>query len=193
MLVELSYCARLCLAVLFKLMQMQKVDETLLERLIDRFFELDTEKSGSLVLGVEVPNKDQVAEMKTMTEGTGMTLQEAWKKHLSKAYRLRAEVHLPGEVPHEDDDDVLDVDQEDRTVQPKNPAFKTLRTKDTIEFDEADVRPINVLPAKSSVKPLTPSTSLDMGLLGGIEMPSLLSFGFGTLTRPSANGLGTRV
>jgi len=74
---------------------MQKVDVRVLERLIDRFFELDPDKSGSLTLGVEVPNAEQVVEMQAMTEGTGMTLQEAWKKHLSCKYRLRAEVFLP--------------------------------------------------------------------------------------------------
>lgn len=84
--------------VLFKLIQMQKVDDDVVERLIDCFFKIDTEGSGSLVLGVEAPNREQVAEMKVMTEGTGMTLQEAWHKHLTKAYRLRAEVHLPDKV-----------------------------------------------------------------------------------------------
>jgi len=85
--------AFLCsLSVLFKLIQMQKVDEKVLERLIDRFFELDPDGSGSLSIGLEIPNKEQVAEMKTIIEGTGMTLQEAWSKHLSDTFRLRTEV-----------------------------------------------------------------------------------------------------
>jgi len=71
---------------------MQKVDEKVLEQLIDRFFELDPDGSGSLSIGVEIPNKEQVVEMKTIIEGTGMTLQEAWRKHLSNAFRLRTEV-----------------------------------------------------------------------------------------------------
>jgi hypothetical protein len=82
---------------------MQKVDEEVLERLIDRFFELDPDKSGSLSIGVEIPGKDQVTEMKAMIEGTGMTLQEAWKKYLSNSYRFRAGVVSPVDVVEEDE------------------------------------------------------------------------------------------
>ena len=82
---------------------MQKVVEAVLERLTDRFFKLDPDKSGSLSLGVEFPDKDQVKEMKAMIEGTGMTLQEALKKYLSNNYRFRAKLDSPGEIIEEDD------------------------------------------------------------------------------------------
>ena len=85
---------------IFKLQQMQKVDEGVLDRLIDRFVELDAERTGTLVLGVEAPNKEQVAEMKLMTEDTGMTLQEAWRKHLSGNYKLRTDITFHSESTH---------------------------------------------------------------------------------------------
>ena len=67
---EADYC-------IFKLQQLQKCDDEMLNQLIDRFVELDVHRKGSLVLGVEIPNVDQVVEMQRITSGTGMTLQEA--------------------------------------------------------------------------------------------------------------------
>ena len=72
-------------------MQMQKLDAHLLERLINRFTELDEEGgvlTGGLEIGYEVPSKEQVQEMMTMTQDTGMTLQEAWRNHKTGQFTL---------------------------------------------------------------------------------------------------------
>jgi hypothetical protein len=81
---EADYCV-------FKLLQMHKLDAHLLERLINRFAELDEkggDLTGGLEIGYEVPSKEQVQEMMAMTQGTGMTLQEAWKNHKTGQYTL---------------------------------------------------------------------------------------------------------
>jgi len=80
--------------ILFKLLQLQAVNEVIVEKLIDRFIELDSKNTNTLVLGVEVPNKEQVAEMQQMTSGTGMTLQEAWSKHLTGDYKLKTDLEI---------------------------------------------------------------------------------------------------
>jgi len=67
--------------VIFKLMQMQRTDEVLVDRLIDRFIELDTSGTRSLRIGVDIPDKEQVEDLQKLTRGTSMTLQEAWDKH----------------------------------------------------------------------------------------------------------------
>jgi hypothetical protein len=46
--------------VLFKLIQMQKVDADMLDQLIDRFEELDVEGEGCLDIGFDIPSADQV-------------------------------------------------------------------------------------------------------------------------------------
>jgi hypothetical protein len=155
------------LVVLFKLIQMQKVDVRVLERLIDRFFELDPDKSGSLTLGVEVPNAEQVVEMQAMTEGTGMTLQEAWKKHLSCKYRLRAEVFLP------DKDEIVGQEGEDKEAVVKESELADVvkeaerrELKECLETSKPESGSIDVdslvnnkvLPAKESLSsPSVPS------------------------------------
>ncbi len=50
--------------ILFKMHQLQLVDEELKERLMKRFEELDIFGSGGLRIGFEIPNKQQVAELK---------------------------------------------------------------------------------------------------------------------------------
>jgi hypothetical protein len=67
--------------VLFKLQQMLKVDMNMLERLIDRFHELDSGGEGSLDVGLEVPSAAQVKEMQriaTETPDLG-TVVDMWK------------------------------------------------------------------------------------------------------------------
>jgi len=46
--------------VLFKLQQMQRVDPLVLDRLIDRFDQLDADKTGAVDIGKEVPSRLQV-------------------------------------------------------------------------------------------------------------------------------------
>jgi len=46
--------------VLFKLQQMQKVDLDMLDRLLNRFRELDVEGEGALDIGIDVPSASQV-------------------------------------------------------------------------------------------------------------------------------------
>jgi len=79
---EADYCV-------FKLLQLQKVDEDVLAELIDRFFELDGLNSGTLVIGTEVPSAAQVVQLKGIVEGTAMTTMQAWERHLSGAIKLR--------------------------------------------------------------------------------------------------------
>ena len=50
--------------VVFKLLQMQLVDWSVLDLLIDRFRELDVNKNGFLEIGVDVPSAAQVEEMR---------------------------------------------------------------------------------------------------------------------------------
>ena len=63
-------------------------------QLIDDFVHLDTACTGTLIVGVSVPNEAQVAEMEHLTRGTDMTMRQAWEKHVSNNYRLRAEVEM---------------------------------------------------------------------------------------------------
>mmetsp|Transcript_62048 Transcript_62048/g.140355 ORF Transcript_62048/g.140355 Transcript_62048/m.140355 type:complete len:875 (+) Transcript_62048:119-2743(+) len=90
---EADYC-------LFKLLQMKKVNEEVMIRLIDQFFELDKENTGSLVVGVEVPDKEQVDELARLVEGlapdTYHAMEQAWAKHLSGEYRLHKVLKLKG-------------------------------------------------------------------------------------------------
>jgi len=68
--------------VLFKLMQMQKVDERTLLRLARRFTELDVLKRRYLVIGQHVPSREQVAQMRERIaqEGSKKSLIQAWKE-----------------------------------------------------------------------------------------------------------------
>jgi hypothetical protein len=52
--------------ILFKLQQMQKLDSQMLDRLIDRYRELDVDGSGFLTIGLEIPSGLQVAEMQRL-------------------------------------------------------------------------------------------------------------------------------
>ena len=86
--------------VIFKLQQMQAVDEDVLERLQRRFEELDIGESGELHLGVEAPTAEQVAELQAMrrrqeeakksgggSAATVMTLPQLWERHRSEMSR----------------------------------------------------------------------------------------------------------
>jgi len=84
---EADYCV-------FKLMQLQKVDEHTLARLCNRFAELDLdggEIAGGLEIGHEIPSKQQVLEMMSLTYGSKMSLQEAWANHYTGRYKLKTE------------------------------------------------------------------------------------------------------
>jgi acyl transferase domain-containing protein len=66
--------------ILFKLQQMQQVDSQILDRLIDRYNELDTDGSGFLTLGNEIPSEFQVEAMRHIKEELKLkaTLVEMW-------------------------------------------------------------------------------------------------------------------
>jgi len=66
--------------ILFKLQQMQQVDSQILDRLIDRYNELDTDGSGFLTLGNEIPSEFQVESMRHIKEELKLkaTLVEMW-------------------------------------------------------------------------------------------------------------------
>jgi len=66
--------------ILFMLQQMQKVENRILDRLIDQFRELDIDRSGFLNVGVEVPSAAQVAEMEIIRieMGSSRTLKDMW-------------------------------------------------------------------------------------------------------------------
>jgi hypothetical protein len=182
------FIACLLLAVLFKLMQMQKVDESVLERLIDRYFELDEDDSGSLSLGVEVPNKEQVAEMKAMTEGTGMTLQEAWKKHLTNHYRLRAEVFLPDITYLNDNGEEFELELE------KSPESSESKGVDFIGDNSVDVNVMRkALPELESQSTAAPSVTPNKSILDGIKFPDVFSLGFKPGQTAAVDHLGTRI
>jgi hypothetical protein len=67
--------------VLFKLLQMQAVDVGTLDRLIDRYHDLDKTGDGLLTVGVEVPSAAQVQEMQRIKDETKnpKTLAEIWR------------------------------------------------------------------------------------------------------------------
>jgi len=64
--------------VLFKLQQLQKVDKKILDNLIDRFRALDTDQDGYLIVGIDVANKEQAAEIQKISASTGRPLPEIW-------------------------------------------------------------------------------------------------------------------
>jgi len=68
--------------VLFKLMQMMKVDADVLDMLIDRFEEIDDNGNGWLDIGIDVPSAEQVAEMNELpaVKKGKQTLVEAWEE-----------------------------------------------------------------------------------------------------------------
>jgi len=78
--------------VLFKLQQMLKVDMDMLERLLDRFHDLDSGGEGSLDVGLEIPSAAQVREMQRIAADNpeGATLAEMWKDVQAK---LRTSSH----------------------------------------------------------------------------------------------------
>jgi len=54
--------------LIFKLLQLQKVDEDLLARLQCRFDELDTEGHDELIVGSDIPSAEQVIHFDTYTK-----------------------------------------------------------------------------------------------------------------------------
>jgi hypothetical protein len=64
--------------ILFKLRQMQRVDDRLVQRIVLRFKEIDDNNTGSLEIGVDVPSGAQVEQMKKESNYThpGETLFE---------------------------------------------------------------------------------------------------------------------
>ena len=52
----------------------------MLDTLIDRFEELDVNGNGHLDIGVDVPSKEQVAEMQAEVAGTATTLIQRWRE-----------------------------------------------------------------------------------------------------------------
>jgi hypothetical protein len=64
---------------MFKLQQMQKVDKSLMNRLIDHFEEMDFDDTRMLVIGLHIPNAHQAEDMKHEIQGTNKTLMDAWK------------------------------------------------------------------------------------------------------------------
>ncbi len=80
--------------VLFKLMQMQKVDLDILARLIEKYHELDADGTGFLQLGSEIPSAGQVerlkgraAEIKAAT-GRDPPLASLWNAHRERTKNL---------------------------------------------------------------------------------------------------------
>ena len=71
---------------------MQKVDEDVMERLIDRFFDIDVQGIGCLSVGHEVPNAQQVKEMQAIVEGTQINIIDLWKKHMQGHYKLPMDI-----------------------------------------------------------------------------------------------------
>jgi hypothetical protein len=74
--------------IMFKLQQMQKVDTDLLNRLIDRFEQMDNDNNRMLIVGLHIPNPKQVEEMKREIQGTSTTMVEAWKLKRDKMRKL---------------------------------------------------------------------------------------------------------
>jgi hypothetical protein len=66
--------------LIFKLQQLQKVDSGLLDRLINRFSEIDTEKNGYLLVGRDIPSAEQVKGFQQRPEflGGSQTLMQLW-------------------------------------------------------------------------------------------------------------------
>jgi len=77
--------------VLFKLHQMQKLDENLLIRLTDRFKELDVHGDGTLDIGVDCPSAEQVKLMQLEIRGSQVTLPEAWRMRQKAIFKNLAE------------------------------------------------------------------------------------------------------
>jgi len=86
--------------VLFKLQQLQMVDDVVRQRLTNRFTELDFERRNRLLMiGRDVPSAVQVEKMKEKTKNTGKTLIRAWSE-------MRCELvadHFASMIEHGDD------------------------------------------------------------------------------------------
>jgi len=70
---------------MFKLQQMQAVDASILERLSTCFSDLDTQKTGQLRIGVEVPSASQVKSLQeSASKKIGVTVVDEWKAFQAK-------------------------------------------------------------------------------------------------------------
>jgi len=64
--------------ILFKLRQLQLVDDRLLDMLGNRFDELDVKEDGFLTIGVEIPSAEQVAEMHSKSKDPAVVM-DLWE------------------------------------------------------------------------------------------------------------------
>jgi hypothetical protein len=79
--------------VLFKLQQMQKVDASMMDVLIDRYHDLDVDGEGALDVGIDIPSAEQVKTMQELKDNTETprTLTELWKDMQLALRRKRTE------------------------------------------------------------------------------------------------------
>jgi len=85
--------------LMFKLMQMQRVDENILHRLQERFDVLDNDRHGALEISVEIPSSGQLKAMENAAEEAGEEATEKWlheewrkmrKKVIDERYAIQA-------------------------------------------------------------------------------------------------------
>lgn len=72
------------------------MSKTTLNNLIDRFFELDITNDGYLDVGVDCPSADQVEELHAETEGTTMSLADAWRRKQAGLVEYEMKVRRAG-------------------------------------------------------------------------------------------------
>jgi hypothetical protein len=129
--------------ILFMLLQMQKVDARILDRLIDKFRELDLDRSGFLNVGVEIPSAAQLAELEIIRieMGSSRTLKDMWiSLHAKIADRnsfLDAQLKpilddLLGKISILMDDPSANVANETKNVYKVGPRRKCLPTSTTL-------------------------------------------------------------
>ena len=72
-----------CDFILFKLLQLQKVDIPIFEKIVSRYHDLDVDNSGALDVGVEIPSAQQVKELQRIAAA------EVSERHLKEQRPLR--------------------------------------------------------------------------------------------------------
>jgi len=79
---SLTPVARIGFSVLFKLRQLNDIDDLMLQRLTVRFTELDLEGSGMLDIGLHIPSAQQVQVLLKIAKATGRDTQlwAIWKE-----------------------------------------------------------------------------------------------------------------
>jgi hypothetical protein len=91
--------------VIFKLRQMQAVDADVLNMLMDHFEELDINNTKSLIIGVNIPSKDQLIELEATVKDPNKEHEKvnaAWRKMKSV---VLAEMGLESALEAVDDED----------------------------------------------------------------------------------------